>query len=176
MLNQVCHPRVFQGTVTNTERHALLMKAATLKDHVLQSSRSHDLGSPSALKKKSKAEQGHRGNQHKKHPREEQEVASSALPARSPCPDFWRKTNLGTRKQAQLPRPEPRSALQLQPHTPAQPCQHAQCCGGLSRITVPEPAHPVRYLLHPSFPREAVKQLQSVMPLAVTRQTVHRKA
>lgn len=63
-----------------------------------------------------------------------------------------------------------------QPYTPAQPCHHAGCCGGLNRISVPQPAHPGRYLLHPSFPREAMEQLQSVMPLAVTGQTVHRKA
>lgn len=120
-------------------------------------------------------EQGHRGNQHKKHPRTGGRTIS--LASMFPVPWLLGKKQSGYTQMstASSIRTSLRSAV-TQPYTPAQPCQHTWCRGGWNRITVPVPAHPVRYLLHPSFPREAVKQLQSIMPLAVTGQTVHMKA
>lgn len=44
------------------------------------------------------------------------------------------------------------------------------------RSTTPEPVLSGCHLLHPSFPREAVKQLQFIMSRAVAGQTTHRKA
>lgn len=44
------------------------------------------------------------------------------------------------------------------------------------RSTVPEPVLSGCHLLHPSFHREAVKQLQFIMSCAVAGQTTHRKA
>lgn len=44
------------------------------------------------------------------------------------------------------------------------------------RSTIPEPVLSGCHLLHPSFHREAVKQLQFIMSRAVAGQTTHRKA
>lgn len=53
-LNPVCHPQVFQGTITDTEQHMPSKKAAMLKDRVLQSGRSDDQESFCPLKRKRK--------------------------------------------------------------------------------------------------------------------------
>lgn len=102
--------------------------------------------------------------------------ALSSLPKCSQCSDSWGKSSQDTGKGTQ--ESSMRSSLcpaATQPHTPAWSRQHSGIVLSY-RSTVPEPVLSGCHPLHPSFHREAVKQLQFIMSCAVSGQTRHKKA